>query len=195
MTNPNKLADALRELVEHCDVADDDCYGKLNACAVRTIAEKALAEHDAQPAPAPVQAEHGLTSKQAWWAGARIGLGLPPDCPRTEVAAALAQQRAQSPSPAADGAGELPPLPELPPIRDRQSIEDYATAYARAAIAALRQPVPDVVRELPGKWRREKAEILNTAHGYDEGTSDTYEQCADELDSALASQQESRNAD
>ena len=31
----------------------------------------------------------GLTTKEAWWAGARAGLGVPADMPRTEVAALL----------------------------------------------------------------------------------------------------------
>lgn len=40
---------------------------------------------------AGVQREGGLTRKQAWWAGARAGLGVPADMPRTEVAALLTQ--------------------------------------------------------------------------------------------------------
>ena len=32
----------------------------------------------------------GLTPKQAWWAGARAGLGVASDMPRTEVARLLA---------------------------------------------------------------------------------------------------------
>ena len=31
----------------------------------------------------------GLTAKEAWWAGARAGLGVPPDMPREQVAALL----------------------------------------------------------------------------------------------------------
>ena len=47
---------------------------------------------------APAEIE-GLTSKAAWWAGARAGLGLPPDTPREVVAQRLAATRA-TPSPA-----------------------------------------------------------------------------------------------
>ena len=51
----------------------------------------------------------GLTPKQAWWAGYRVGKGLPPDMPRSEAvaqSAPLAQQAAR----------EYPPLPEpIPP--------------------------------------------------------------------------------
>jgi hypothetical protein len=57
----------------------------------------------------------------------------------------------------------------------------------RAAIASLRQPVPDAVRELPGKWRDQ------TAFGHPEAMS-TFRICARDLESAIASQQESRNA-
>ena len=35
---------------------------------------------------------HGLTSKQAWWAGARAGLGVPADMPRKRVADLLGQR-------------------------------------------------------------------------------------------------------
>ena len=42
---------------------------------------------------APAEIE-GLTSKAAWWAGARAGLGLPPDTPREVVAQRLAATRA-----------------------------------------------------------------------------------------------------
>src|SRR5688572_1723456 len=57
MTNTNKLADALRMLIEHCVVSDDLCYGTMSTAFVRKIAEEALAEHDAQPAAAPVQVD------------------------------------------------------------------------------------------------------------------------------------------
>jgi hypothetical protein len=39
------------------------------------------------------QAQDGLTSKQAWWAGARAGLGVAADMPREQVAALLHNQR------------------------------------------------------------------------------------------------------
>ena len=35
----------------------------------------------------------GLTPKQAWWAGYRVGKGLPPDMPRSEAVAALKAER------------------------------------------------------------------------------------------------------
>lgn len=48
---------------------------------------------EAQPATgSDAGGDAGLTVKQAWWAGARAGLGLPADTPRTEVAAAIAAQ-------------------------------------------------------------------------------------------------------
>lgn len=37
--------------------------------------------------------EEGNTPKEAWWAGARAGLGVPADTPRSEVAALLAKNR------------------------------------------------------------------------------------------------------
>ena len=50
----------------------------------------------------------GLTPKQAWWAGYRVGKGLPPDMPRSEAVAQSA--------PLAQQAREYPPLPEpIPP--------------------------------------------------------------------------------
>ena len=47
MSTQDKLADALRVLIEHCTVSDDSCYGTLSTSFVRKIAEEALAEHDA----------------------------------------------------------------------------------------------------------------------------------------------------
>lgn len=51
----------------------------------------------------------GLTPKQAWWAGYRVGKGLPPDMPRSE---AVAAQPSQAPVVQAVQAREYPPLPE-----------------------------------------------------------------------------------
>ena len=53
---------------------------------------------DAPPIPAGCRveserAQEGLTSKQAWWAGARAGLGVAADMPREHVAALLSAQR------------------------------------------------------------------------------------------------------
>lgn len=61
-----------------------------------------------------------------------------------------------------------------------------------AAIAALRQPVTDAVRELPGKWRL-KAKSARAYGHVEEALAREFN--ADELESALASQPESRNAD
>jgi hypothetical protein len=137
------------------------------------------------------------------------------------------------PAPAADGAGELPPLPhgdafcdiadwseesigmcgawsEHLSINSRYTMPLYTESsvrtYARAAIAALRQPVPDAVRELPGKWRERALSHGNLATDLDalglvenaaiqRDRSGMSRGFATELESALASQQGSRNAD
>ncbi len=107
-------------------------------------------------------------------------------------------------APAADGAGELPPLPEptclgfrnpcgitqLPDMGIYGYTSDQMHAYARAAIAALRQPVPDAVRELADEWR---GRIAVAYDEYSHGQRAGYQVAAADLDRALASQQESRN--
>lgn len=46
----------------------------------------------------------GLTGKEAWWAGVRVGLGVASDMPRVEVAALLDERRRAAPV-------RLPPFP------------------------------------------------------------------------------------
>lgn len=129
---------------------------------------------------------------------------------------------AHPPAPAADGAGELPKLPGVCDGKEQNAFEAWAksqnydmqqhplhylfldnpTYHARdgwkaglvygaeqthAAIAALRQPVPDAVRELPKLWY-----ALSQRHADEQAA---YVRCAKALESALASRQESRNAD
>jgi hypothetical protein len=106
---------------------------------------------------------------------------------------AFAPDDQHPPAPAADGAGELPPLPLDRKYPDDGNGDDdsYNAGWNACldAIAALRQPVPDAVRELSEQWRR-RAHI--TSGGW---RRVVLNDCADELESALASQQESRNAD
>ncbi len=184
MTTNDKLADALRNLiragkhlrntvVETRGVAGMDDH---DVAISDSIA--ALAEHDAQPAPAPVQV---------------------------------------------DGARESPPLPNPqvpfigcdPSLTDIRVLVDWykrgATAYARAAIAALRQPVPDAVREEmvgaiakpatgwdvagnygDGKWRAFRLEKQQTYLG-DPKSSEMEAIAETHRLAASFSQQESRN--
>jgi hypothetical protein len=107
---------------------------------------------------------------------------------------AAADDNAHPPAPAADGAGELPPLPNpwqcetriCPALFTGEQMRNYVIA----ALAALRQPVPDAVRELPEKWRRDSDGWY--ADDFNRGRQAAAMKCADELESALASQQESR---
>ena len=219
MTTQDKLADALRVLIEHCTVSDDSCYGTLSTSFVRKIAEEALAEHDApdkcfcdrmypdsspsascgdcptrdyapQPAPAPVheglwrcsqcgEPADAMSSRWRWsgkeWQhhhGAQVGHvnsryfgsdaapvqtsdDLVPYLQPTpeEIEASCNGSDAHPPAPAADGAGELPPLPEptclgfrnpcgitqLPDMGIYGYTSDQMRAYARAAIASQQE--------------------------------------------------------
>lgn len=125
-----------------------------------------------QPAPAPVQA---VCNRNC-------------DCVG-ECKAGVERPAAQPPAP---GEAELPPLPnpQVPFIGCDPSLTDVrvlvnwykrgATAYARAAIAALaQQRVPDAVRELPGIWCERTPRHADARAAYT--------QCAAELRSALAS--------
>jgi hypothetical protein len=151
MTNSNKLADALRDIVnmlrEHPAMQGREYIG-LGIAANNALREydAALAEHDAQPAPAPVQVD-------GWCSECGCG---------------------------GSGYAHLAGCVNLRPP-------------ARAAIAALRQPVPDAARELPEKWRRDSDGWYGD--DFNRGRQAAAMKCADELDAALASQQESRNAD
>jgi hypothetical protein len=237
----NKLADALRELLNHVDretcvhesthrggalwtICDgcgmkwaDDRGGFVphtDAVAVAQ-AREAIAEHDAQPAPAPVQA-----ACRCLECGAEAGEPCAEEC--THILA-----------PAADGAGELLRMVATNIRSNLYSLPSIASDWVYkidVAIAALRQPVPDAVRELP-------IELADVAHELADGsgswtpcsgcyeTSDGYnvagfpysdvfrcnlgggcrecggigavweEAASASLESALASQQESRNAD
>lgn len=55
--------------------------------------------------PAKAEVGEGLTSKQAWWAGARAGLGVPADMPREQAAELLAAART------AKASGSAPDVP------------------------------------------------------------------------------------
>ena len=109
-------------------------------------------------------------------------------------------------APAADGAGELPPLPEptclgfrnpcgitqLPDMGIYGYTADQVRACQREAIAALRQPVPDAVREgvLIRQLRGRAAFLRNRGRVKSPALM---EEAASRLESAIASQQESRN--
>ena len=78
------------------------------------------------------------------------------------------------------------------PLVDLETMGQLMHAKARfnAAIAALRQPVPDAVRELADEWR---GRIAVAYDEYSHGQRAGYQVAAADLDRALASQQESRN--
>jgi hypothetical protein len=139
MTAPIDL-ESLRRITAAFDLAINRCdLWPSERTQIREAArywKAALAEHDAQPAPAPV---HPCT----------MGVG----CEEAGVCYASAngqpeQCGAHPPAPAADGAGEHVAMLEsmiadhawIPGVKERAAL--------RAAIAALRQPVPDAVREL-----------------------------------------------
>jgi hypothetical protein len=133
-------------------------------------------ERAPQPAPAPVQVDDD-TIMEGWHGAIDDARELFVNAPdarfksRAErVVSWLKAHRpgAHPPAPAADGAGELPPLPNPqvpfigcdPSLTDIRGLVDWykrgATAYARAAIAALRQPVPDALVQVP----REALELI-----------------------------------
>lgn len=132
---------------------------------------------------------------------------------------------AHPPAPAADGAGELPPLPEptclgfrnpcgitqLPDMGIYGYTADQVRACQREAIAALRQPVPDAVREEvvgaiakpatgwdvagnygDGKWRAFRLEKQQTYLG-DPKSSEMEAIAETHRLAALAALRESRN--
>jgi hypothetical protein len=55
-------------------------------------------------------ADAGPSSKESWWAGARAGLGLPADTPRTVVAQRLAAKRPEAPPASAPAAEVAQPV-------------------------------------------------------------------------------------
>jgi hypothetical protein len=109
---------------------------------------------------------------------------------------AAADDNAHPPAPAADGAGELPPLPNpwqcetriCPALFTGEQMRNYVIA----AIAALRQPVPDAVRDQVSDAALAQAFREATAQSVGAHDAMVYAR-ARELESALASQQESRN--
>ena len=173
-----------------------------------TIARLALAEHDAP--------DECFCDRMYPDSNPNASCG---DCPTRDYAPKPA------PATAADGAGELPPLPEptclgfrnpcgitqLPDMGIYGYTSDQMHAYARAAIAALRQPVPDAVREEvvgaiakpatgwdvagnygDGKWRAFRLEKQQTYLG-DPKSSEMEAIAETHRLAASFSQQESRN--
>jgi hypothetical protein len=242
MTPTNKLADALCSDIRS---SLKSCIGVLQE-RLRNL--EALAEHDAQPAPAqPTKNVFSIKNK-----GARFPICgncgdtfagheptppyacLPPTEPCCNAAGTFAckcntfqpvpapqpapapvqvdpqgndrlgaefkAHDAHPPAPAADGAGDAGVLEIL--LGEYTATPTIAAAL-RAAIAALRQPVPDAVRELLVKWR-EEADLdedsanRNGAAGHERLASALKRRAVlrrelnDQLESALASQQESR---
>jgi hypothetical protein len=219
MTNSNKLADALA--ARDAAIQQAQIWKMEAQSANATIAEiyrlvgskasnwnganpvrEALAEHDAQPAHAHAQTSDDL---------------VPYYQPTPEEIEASCNGTA--PAPAAGDAGDLEPLMIAleSAYRHGRANAPFATEdcvrKTRAAIAALRQPsgddlaeqfrlgyeagqaalrqpVPYAVRELPGKWRMEGPRIRQRGHS---NYAAIYTSFANELESALASQQESRN--
>jgi hypothetical protein len=98
MTNSNKLADALRILIEHCVVSDDLCYGTMSTAFVRKIAEEALAEHDAQPAPAPAQADDRWITQTRFYDPARPADVCSGNCTEAALASILGLRLEDVPS-------------------------------------------------------------------------------------------------
>jgi hypothetical protein len=166
-----------------------------------------------QPAPAPVQVDD-VTIVEGWHGAIGDARELFVNAPdarfkiRAErVVSWLKAHRpvAHPPAPAVDGAGELLSMIDdvAADLTDHKSLAYEKLRKVRAAIAALRQPVPDAVRELPGKWRqladdnRHYAAQDNEIGRHDSAFAlhkgaDALETQAAELESALASQQESR---
>src|SRR5690606_26625025 len=130
-----------------------------------------------QPAPAPVQVDGLPVAWRFWvddptsalmphWTGWSADAGFRGLCEKLGHRAEFAYAIAAT---AADGAGEL----------------SQGVADARVGQYA--------VRELPGKWRKNATELGRSSDP--KGIwNDTLMTCADELESALASHQESRNA-
>ena len=126
--------------------------------------------------------------------------------PNADASNLRAFAAAHPPAHAADGAGELPPLPEptclgfrnpcgitqLPDMGIYGYTADQVRACQREAIAALRQPVPDAVREgvLIRQLRGRAAFLRNRGRVKSPALM---EEAASRLESAIASQQESRN--
>jgi hypothetical protein len=156
-------------------------------------------ERAPQPAPAPVQVDDD-TIMEGWHGAIDDARELFVNAPdarfksRAErVVSWLKAHRpvAHPPAPAADGAGELPPLPNpwqcetriCPALLTGEQMRNYVIA----AIAALRQPVPDAVRDA-----LRECELFVRMMGLD---SEPARKTAESARAALASQQESRNAD
>lgn len=164
MTNPNKLADAQIRLIRDLTDAFDECEKVAPVCDcrdnsgepypsqwladVRVRAAKFLAAHDAQPATSSVQVdEHeakiiadldAMASNKAsgYWPQA-LAIGA------LQMIRALQRNlalHARPPAPAADGADELEQA-ELWVANHCHEPAMEKTLFA--AVAALRQPVPD----------------------------------------------------
>jgi hypothetical protein len=258
MTAPIDL-ESLRRITAAFDLAINRCdLWPSERTQIREAArywKAALAEHDAQPAPAPVQEvacdAAAVERALAYLAFQEDGAQWPDayskdeqDMEREKMRGVLAAANSTSgpgaycracqsvgmsncqhfdecsgatcitchrplnahpPAPAADGAGELLSMIDdvAADLTDHKSLAYEKLRKVRAAIAALRQPVPDAVRELPGKWRqladdnRHYAAQDNEIGRHDSAFAlhkgaDALETQAAELESALASQQESR---
>jgi hypothetical protein len=96
---------------------------------------------------------------------------------------------AHPPAPAADGAGELLSMIDdvAADLTDHKSLAYEKLRKVRAAIATLRQPVPDAVRDA-----LRECELFVRMMGLD---SEPARKTAESARAALASQQGSRNAD
>lgn len=162
MSTQDNLADALREI--QVMAADADLRATHHRTALETISRKAreaLAEHDAQPAPDECFCDRMYPDSNP---NASCG-----DCPTRDYGAQLA------PAPVQVGAGELPAIalseaadvlrgmgyrwvnatwaPYLPDVAPGSGSGDGAHNRL-AAIAALRQPVPDAVRAVLDELER-----------------------------------------
>ena len=183
MTTQDKLADArtlIAQMVSALKGArsyTDRLRTQVEIDRVIVEGNTFLAEHDAQSAPAPVQVDGLPVAWRFWvddptsalmphWTGWSADAGFRGLCEKLGHRAEFAYAIAAT---AADGAGEL----------------SQGVADARVGQYA--------VRELPGKWRKNATELGRSSDP--KGIwNDTLMTCADELESALASHQESRNA-
>ena len=107
----------------------------------RALIEDAIdRRHLEVAAPAPASeavAEEGLTSKQAWWAGARAGLGLPANTPRAVVAQRLPSSTGDSVDAPVQQAGEITDaMIDAYLAAQRQTVEE-ADKFGRPNVGGL----------------------------------------------------------
>lgn len=85
-----------------------------------------------QPFSEPVR-----TTKEAWWDGARVGAGLPPDTPRTEVAKAFPRKPGRPASHPHEGGAQKKYTVNLTPAQVARALQ-YGPTVSAGINAILR---------------------------------------------------------